>query len=78
MTELRFYHLQDQRLDRVLPQLLEMSLSRGWRVVVQASSEERVEALDAHLWTYRDDSFLPHGTVAQCRRARSADPAHRR
>ena len=67
MTELRFYHLQDQRLDRVLPQLLEISLSRGWRVVVQAASEERVEALDAQLWTYRDDSFLPHGT------ARNAD-----
>jgi DNA polymerase-3 subunit chi len=21
-----------------------------------------VDALDAHLWTYRDESFLPHGT----------------
>ena len=46
----------------VLPTLLQKSLDRGWRVVVQASSEERVEALDAHLWTWRDDSFLPHGT----------------
>ena len=46
----------------MLPTLLEKSLERGWRVVVQASSEERVEALDAHLWTFRDDSFLPHGT----------------
>ncbi len=63
MTEVRFYHLIDQRLERVLPQLLELSLQRGWRVVVQASSDERVEALDAHLWTYRDDSFLPHGTA---------------
>jgi len=62
MTELLFYHLQRQPLERVLPTLLEKSLERGWRVVVQASSEERVEALDAHLWTYRDDSFLPHGT----------------
>ena len=61
MTEIRFYHLLDQRLERVLPQLLEVSLQRGWRVVVQASSAERIEALDAHLWTYRDDSFLPHG-----------------
>ena len=42
--------------------MLRKSLDRGWRVVVQASSEERVEALDAHLWTWRDDSFLPHGT----------------
>lgn len=63
MTEVRFYHLLEQRLERVLPQLLELSLQRGWRVVVQAASEERVEALDTHLWTYRDDSFLPHGTA---------------
>jgi DNA polymerase-3 subunit chi len=47
----------------VLPQLLERSVERGWRVVVQASSDERVDALDGHLWTYRDDSFLPHGTA---------------
>jgi DNA polymerase III subunit chi len=62
MTEILFYHLLGQPLERVLPALLEKSLARGWRVVVQAASEERAEALDAHLWTFRDDSFLPHGT----------------
>src|SRR5205085_3583930 len=62
MTEIFFYHLQGQPLDRVLPTLIERSLERGWRIVVQAASDERVEALDAHLWTYRDDGFLPHGT----------------
>ena len=62
MTEILFYHLQRHPLERVLPALVEKSLERGWRVVVQAASEERVEALDAHLWTFRDDSFLPHGT----------------
>ena len=62
MTEMLFYHLQGQPLERVLPTLLERSLGRGWRVIVQSSSEERVEALDAQLWTFRDDSFLPHGT----------------
>lgn len=62
MTEILFYHLQGQRLEGVLPTLLEKSLERGWRVVVQGASEERIEALDAHLWTYRDDGFLPHGT----------------
>jgi DNA polymerase III subunit chi len=61
MTEILFYHLQRQPLERVLPTLIEKSLERGWRVVVQAA-EERIEALDAHLWTFRDDSFLPHGT----------------
>jgi DNA polymerase-3 subunit chi len=62
MTEVLFYHLHRQPLERVLPMLLEKSLERGWRVVVQSSSEERLEALDAHLWTFSDDSFLPHGT----------------
>ena len=65
MTELLFYHLQYQPLEKVLPALLEKSLERGLRVVVQAASEERVDALDAHLWTYRDDSFLPHGTARE-------------
>jgi DNA polymerase-3 subunit chi len=62
MTEILFYHLQRHPLERVLPALVEKSLERGWRVVVQAASEERIEALDAHLWVFRDDSFLPHGT----------------
>ena len=57
-----FYHLERQPIERVLPTLIEKSLERGWRVVVQAASEERVEALDAQLWTFREDSFLPHGT----------------
>ena len=47
-------------LEMVLPALLERCLERGWRAVVQTGTEERAEALDAHLWTYRDDSFLPH------------------
>lgn len=62
MTEMLFYHLKGQTPEQVLPALLAKSLERGWRVVVQASSDERVEALDAHLWTWRDDAFLPHGT----------------
>jgi DNA polymerase-3 subunit chi len=62
MTEILFYHLKGQAPEQVLPALLAKSLERGWRVVVQASSDERVEALDAHLWTWRDDAFLPHGT----------------
>jgi DNA polymerase-3 subunit chi len=62
MTEILFYQLKGQTLEQVLPSLLQRSLDRGWRVVVQASSQERIEALDAHLWTWRDDGFLPHGT----------------
>lgn len=69
MTEVLFYHLEHFPLERVLPSLLEKTLERGWRAVVQAGSPERLEALDNHLWTYRDDSFLPHGS------ARDGSPA---
>ena len=62
MTEVLFYHLEHQPLERVLPALVERTLERGWRAVVQAGSDERVEALDTLLWTYREESFLPHGT----------------
>ncbi|MFZ2065876.1 MAG: DNA polymerase III subunit chi [Xanthobacteraceae bacterium] len=62
MTEILFYQLNGQKLEQILPPLITRSLERGWRVAVQVSSEERVEALDAHLWTWRDDAFLPHGT----------------
>lgn len=60
-TEALFYHLERQPLESVLPQLLERTLERGWRAVVQAGSAERLEALDQHLWTYQDASFIPHG-----------------
>lgn len=61
-AEILFYHLQSQPLERVLPTLLARSRERGWKVAVEASSAERVSALDDHLWTYADDAFLPHGT----------------
>jgi DNA polymerase III subunit chi len=58
--EVLFYHLQKAGLDQVLPSLLEKTLERGWKAVVRASSNERLKALDDHLWAYRDDAFLPH------------------
>ncbi len=60
-AEVLFYHLERQPLEKVLPSLLEKTIERGWRAVVQSGSQERLEALDLALWTYRDDSFLAHG-----------------
>jgi DNA polymerase-3 subunit chi len=62
MTEVLFYHLTESTLELALPPLLEKSVARGWRAVVQTGSDERRDALDVHLWTFRDDSFLAHGT----------------
>ena len=61
MTEILFYHLERARLETVLPELLEKTLANGWKAIVRASTRDRVEALDEYLWSYRDDSFLPHG-----------------
>ena len=61
MTDIGFYHLTGTPLERALPKLVEKVLEAGKRAVVMAGSEERVESLNAVLWTYRPDSFLPHG-----------------
>lgn len=62
MTEIRFYHLTRRSLEDILPVMLERALVRdGKRAVVMVGSAERVEHLNAHLWTYNDRGFLPHG-----------------
>jgi DNA polymerase-3 subunit chi len=63
VTEIRFYHLEQRRVDQALPSLLEAALADGRRVLVRASSDEMVAALNELLWTYDDASFLPHGAA---------------
>jgi DNA polymerase-3 subunit chi len=65
VTEVWFYHLQRRPLKAVLPVLLERCMERGWRSLILSGSKEHMEALNAHLWTYRDDSFLPHGIAGE-------------
>lgn len=73
MSEVLFYHLERQTLEQALPLLLAATLKRGWKAVVQTSSAERLSALDSHLWTYKDDAFLPHAAAGDARFADSAD-----
>ncbi|MHB0952341.1 MAG: DNA polymerase III subunit chi [Allorhizobium sp.] len=68
MADILFYHLTESKLEDALPPLVEKSVERGWRVAVQTGGPARRDALDTHLWTWRDVSFLPHGTDA------TADP----
>ena len=56
-----FYHLTQRPLVETLTMLLEKSLANGWRVALRGSDREGLQALDRALWTYSDDSFLPHG-----------------
>ena len=73
MSEVLFYHLEQQTLEQALPLLLDATMKRGWKAVVQAGSAERVAALDSHLWTFRDDAFLPHAAKGDARFAEHAD-----
>ncbi|MGJ8529919.1 DNA polymerase III subunit chi [Maritalea sp.] len=61
MTEILFYHLEQRPLEAVLPLLLEKTLERGWRAVIEIGDEGALAGIDQALWTYREDSFLPHG-----------------
>jgi DNA polymerase-3 subunit chi len=60
VTETLFYHLERRALQDVLPGLIEKTLERGWRALIRAESAERAEMIDNLLWTYDDQSFLPH------------------
>lgn len=62
MTRVDFYHLQQKTLDEVLPKLLQKAYSTGKHIKVKIGTEERVEFINSLLWTYNDESFLPHGS----------------
>lgn len=61
MAEVLFYHLTRTPLEATLPDLLEKSRDRGWKVVVRGGHKERLAWLDEKLWTVSDAGFLPHG-----------------
>jgi len=63
MTEISFYHLRHTPLERALPKLIEKVLESGARAVIRTGSTERAEALNGALWTFDQDSFVPHGTA---------------
>jgi len=65
VTETLFYHLERRSLDDVLPGLIEKTLERGWRALIRADSSERADAIDTLLWTYNDQTFLPHAQAGE-------------
>ena len=45
-------------------QLIETAYQENQNVHVQASSREEAERFDELLWTFRDDSFVPHEIIS--------------
>ncbi|MGJ3262640.1 MAG: DNA polymerase III subunit chi [Salinarimonas sp.] len=60
MSDVWFYHLQRASLAETLPRLVVKARGAGWRVAIRTTGEERRDALDDLLWTFEDESFLPH------------------
>ena len=59
-----FYHLQKSTLDQVLPVLAEKVFATGKRLLIKTGMADEAEHLNTLLWTYRPDSWLPHGTIS--------------
>lgn len=62
MTKVNFYHLQKISIEQALAKILEKALASGKKAVVKIGNDDRVEFLNTALWTYSDQSFLPHGS----------------
>lgn len=62
MTRIDFYHLQKTPLEQVLPRLTEKAYATKKRIKILVGTEERVEFINSLLWTYNEESFLPHGS----------------
>jgi DNA polymerase III subunit chi len=65
MSEVLFYHLERRSLEDALPALVSRTLERGWKALVRCESAARAEDVDRLLWTYDDQSFLPHGLASE-------------
>ena len=63
MTEISFYQIRRQPVERVLLRLLEKALAGGERAVVRLAGEAEAGVFDTALWTVDPDSFLPHGSA---------------
>ncbi len=58
-----FFHLTQMPLERALPQVAERVVERGGRLLIVAEGEALRAKLDALLWSYAPESFLPHAAA---------------
>jgi DNA polymerase-3 subunit chi len=68
MTRIDFYTLAaGSQGDRLLLtcRLVQKAHGEGLRVHIETTDDQTARALDRILWTFRDDSFLPHGLIGE-------------
>ena len=66
MTEVDFYVLADaasERREQLACRVTEKACELGHRVYINAEDTTQAERLDALLWTFRVEAFLPHDRI---------------
>lgn len=67
-TQVDFYILPDIDLSARLPfacKLLDIAWQRQHRVYVYCDSSQMTHHMDELLWTFKEDSFIPHGLLSE-------------
>ncbi|MBK1644923.1 DNA polymerase III subunit chi [Thiocapsa imhoffii] len=68
MTRIDFYSLEPHGTgDRFVLtcRLVERIRATGSRILIHCPDSTQAEHLDRLLWTFREDSFIPHGRIGQ-------------
>ena len=68
MPKIDFYVLKDSSLNTRLPfacRLVEKAYKNNHRVYIHTDNEKEAHVIDELLWTYREDSFLPHNLLGE-------------
>lgn len=66
MTRIDFYLLQEQAQGNrftLACRLVEKAYRQQHRIFIYTASQEESQHMDRLLWTYRQDSFIPHGLL---------------
>ena len=62
MTQIIFYSSAPLRVENTLFTLIEKSLEKGYKSLLLFLDKENCSAIDEKLWTYKQNSFLPHSS----------------
>lgn len=68
MTEVDFYVLADadpRRRELLACRIAEKAFGLQHRVFIHAADPAQAQSLDALLWTFRNDTFLPHSCMGE-------------
>ena len=60
MQNVHFYVIKSGHRERIVCQITEKAVAQGHRVHIRVADMEAANSLDTQMWTFRDQSFLPH------------------